>query len=191
MERPEAIGLEGCAPGEGFVKVEKVLLPDSSVAVWANTTTSRANCEKQCKSNCSCSAYAIVDAPGRAKGCVTWYGELMDATYDRNDRYDLYVRVDALELADKSRKSNGSLEKELLTILVPAVVSTWLIISIFRSVWLRKRGEKKYAEFGKISVKSDVFSFGVMLLEIVSGKRNSEFTTKDDSLTLIGHVRDF
>jgi hypothetical protein len=48
--------------------------------------------------NCSCSAYAIVDAPGIARGCITWHGELMDTTYDRNDRYDLYVRVDALEL---------------------------------------------------------------------------------------------
>jgi len=94
-------GLESssvCDPGEGFVKVDKVLLPDSSFAVWVNTSMSRANCEKQCKMNCSCSAYAIVDAPGIAKGCITWHGELMDTTYDRNDRYDLYVRVDALEL---------------------------------------------------------------------------------------------
>jgi len=33
----------------------------------------------------------------------------------------------------------------------------------------------EYAIEGLFSVKSDVFSFGVLLLEIVSGKRNNKF----------------
>ena len=31
----------------------------------------------------------------------------------------------------------------------------------------------EYAMHGQFSVKSDVFSFGVMVLEIISGKKNS------------------
>ena len=46
----------------------------------------------------------------------------------------------------------------------------------------------EYAVFGKISIKSDVFSFGVILLEIVSGKKNSDSYQEHPSLTLIGHV---
>jgi hypothetical protein len=39
-----------------------------------------------------------------------------------------------------ARASNGSHEKELLTVLDPTVGSTWLIISIFG--WLKNRGKK-------------------------------------------------
>ncbi|KAL4628669.1 hypothetical protein ACB092_05G257000 [Castanea dentata] len=46
----------------------------------------------------------------------------------------------------------------------------------------------EYAVFGKFSIKSDVFSFGVVLLEIISGKKNNDSYQKHPSLTLIGHV---
>lgn len=46
----------------------------------------------------------------------------------------------------------------------------------------------EYAVDGLFSVKSDVFSFGVLLLEIVSGKRNRGFSHRDHHLNLIGHV---
>ena len=46
----------------------------------------------------------------------------------------------------------------------------------------------EYVVFGKFSTKSDVFSFGVILLEIVSGKKNNDSYLKHPSLTLIGRV---
>jgi serine/threonine protein kinase len=46
----------------------------------------------------------------------------------------------------------------------------------------------EYAAFGEFSTKSDVFSFGVILLEIVSGKKNNHSYQEHSSLTLIGHV---
>ncbi|PON53023.1 S-receptor-like serine/threonine-protein kinase, partial [Parasponia andersonii] len=46
----------------------------------------------------------------------------------------------------------------------------------------------EYAVDGKFSVKSDVFSFGVLLLEIVSGKRNRRFSHPDHNHNLLGHV---
>ncbi|KAF7138390.1 hypothetical protein RHSIM_Rhsim07G0197000 [Rhododendron simsii] len=47
----------------------------------------------------------------------------------------------------------------------------------------------EYAMQGLFSIKSDVFSFGVLLLEIVSGTKNSSYY-RDNSMTLIGHAWD-
>ncbi|KAK6934353.1 S-locus receptor kinase, C-terminal [Dillenia turbinata] len=48
----------------------------------------------------------------------------------------------------------------------------------------------EYAIDGLFSIKSDVFSFGVLLLEIVSGKRNRGFCHPEHDLSLLGHVND-
>ncbi|CAM8903711.1 unnamed protein product [Rhodiola kirilowii] len=46
----------------------------------------------------------------------------------------------------------------------------------------------KYAIEGRFSFKSDVFSFGVMVLEIISGLRNRGFHHPDHHLNLLGHT---
>ncbi|KAI7981994.1 G-type lectin S-receptor-like serine/threonine-protein kinase [Camellia lanceoleosa] len=46
----------------------------------------------------------------------------------------------------------------------------------------------EYAVDGLFSVKSDVFSFGVLVLEIVSGKKNRGFYHPDHHLNLLGHA---
>ncbi|KDP38975.1 hypothetical protein JCGZ_00732 [Jatropha curcas] len=46
----------------------------------------------------------------------------------------------------------------------------------------------EYAVDGLFSVKSDVFSFGVLVLEILSGKRNRAFSHPDHNLNLLGHA---
>ncbi|KAL1567052.1 G-type lectin S-receptor-like serine/threonine-protein kinase0 [Salvia divinorum] len=46
----------------------------------------------------------------------------------------------------------------------------------------------EYAFHGKFSVKSDIYSFGVVLLEIISGKKNREFEHNDHCHSLLGHA---
>lgn len=46
----------------------------------------------------------------------------------------------------------------------------------------------EYAGNGIISDKTDVFSFGVLVLEIVSGKRNRRFSHHAHNHNLLGHV---
>ena len=46
----------------------------------------------------------------------------------------------------------------------------------------------EYAVDGKFSVKSDVFSFGVLMIEIVSGKKNNRYHHPVHYRNLLGHV---
>uniref|UniRef100_A0A3Q7HF02 non-specific serine/threonine protein kinase n=1 Tax=Solanum lycopersicum TaxID=4081 RepID=A0A3Q7HF02_SOLLC len=46
----------------------------------------------------------------------------------------------------------------------------------------------EYALHGRYSVESDVFSFGILILEIVSGKSNRRFSHPDHNLNLLGHA---
>lgn len=46
----------------------------------------------------------------------------------------------------------------------------------------------EYLSRGVFSFKSDIFSFGVIVLEIISGKKNRVFSQTDTSLNLLGYV---
>ncbi|XP_019192628.1 PREDICTED: receptor-like serine/threonine-protein kinase SD1-7 [Ipomoea nil] len=48
----------------------------------------------------------------------------------------------------------------------------------------------EYAMNGCFSEKSDIFSFGVMVMEIVSGKRNNDFYNPNHVSNLLGYVWD-
>ncbi len=46
----------------------------------------------------------------------------------------------------------------------------------------------EYASRGQLSEKVDVFSFGVLVLEIVSGRKNIELNLKEDQAYLLEWV---
>ena len=46
----------------------------------------------------------------------------------------------------------------------------------------------EYAFHGQFSVKSDVFNFGVIILEMVAGQKNNTFQIEDSGDGLIDYV---
>ena len=46
----------------------------------------------------------------------------------------------------------------------------------------------EYAMFGQFSVKSDIFSFGVLILEIVSGQKITRFRDEENIEYLLTYV---
>lgn len=46
----------------------------------------------------------------------------------------------------------------------------------------------EYAMEGLFSVRSDVYSFGILILEIITGQKNSSFHNMEGSLNIVGYV---
>ncbi|KAK3021416.1 hypothetical protein RJ639_046824, partial [Escallonia herrerae] len=75
-----------------------------------------------------------------------------------------------------------------MTFAYPGIQGSTIILST--SALSKKLGymSPEYAVDGLFSVNSDVFSFGVLVLEIVSGKKNSCFIHPDHQHNLLGHA---
>lgn len=118
-------GSDGCVRvsglecgSDGFLRLENMKLPESGTA-WVDRSVGKGECEKMCRENCSCMAYASADIRGGGTGCVIWSGDLVDMRQYavKEGGQDLFVRVSA---ADSGMSSFIS------------ILSFWSNYSIFR-----------------------------------------------------------
>ncbi|XVE67274.1 hypothetical protein DITRI_Ditri08aG0147400 [Diplodiscus trichospermus] len=137
-------GVSTCQSGEGFVKVAHVKVPDTSEA-QVDLSLGLKRCKDNCLKNCSCVAYASAYSESNGGiGCLTWHGDLLDARTYTDAGQNLYIRVDADELARYTKK--GLLQsKGALAGLVVSAALIFFIVVAFLHCFLRKqrRGRKK------------------------------------------------
>ncbi|GLT83122.1 hypothetical protein SLE2022_014310 [Rubroshorea leprosula] len=153
-----------CQSGEGFVKVAQVKIPDTSMAS-AQLNLGLKQCEKMCLGNCSCMAYATAYYEmDRGVGCLMWHGNLVDTRTYPDDGQDLYVRVDAVELAQYAKRK-GPLDKNgilaILIVSVAAILFTFVVTCyLVRRKIKGTRRRKNYRSsslFSKDSFKTNDF----------------------------------
>ncbi|KAI3675487.1 hypothetical protein L1987_85077 [Smallanthus sonchifolius] len=203
-----------CGVSEGFRKYSFVKLPDTRQS-WFDRNMTMEQCVTKCKSGCNCTAYATLDIK-YGTGCLIWYHELIDMRTFPDDGQDIYIRMASTELDKDKKVSESNIKVRSLVIAVSLVIAILLGI-LCMIIWKKKwtaqdfgiaRNFKEdetetntkrvvgtygymspeYVGNGIISVKSDVFSFGVITLEIVSGKKNRGFSHEAHNHNLTGHA---
>jgi hypothetical protein len=87
------------ATTDGFVPVTGVKLPDTHNASVDMSITVE-ECERRCRANCSCVAYAAADirGGGSGSGCVMWTDDIIDLRLVEQGQ-DLYLRLARSDLA--------------------------------------------------------------------------------------------
>ncbi|KAI3748626.1 hypothetical protein L6452_11855 [Arctium lappa] len=126
-----------CGNDDGFQKISGVKLPDTRHS-WYNLSMSLGECERACKRNCSCTAYANLDIRNGGSGCLLWFDDLMDVReYDENQ--DLYIRMAASELTGLSVMESGSNKKPVIKVVLATSVGLVLIgIALAVYAWRKK-----------------------------------------------------
>ncbi|KAM6585096.1 hypothetical protein CsatB_012098 [Cannabis sativa] len=135
-----------CGKGEGFVKLARVKIPDTSKA-RVNMRLSLEGCEKECLANCSCTAYANAEVTGGSGiGCLTWHGDLVDSrTYPMSGQ-DFYVRVDSITLAKYKKDSNSSINKRGKLEIALGSFAVLLLMIMFTILYCRTHSIRKVNE---------------------------------------------
>ncbi|XP_059279488.1 G-type lectin S-receptor-like serine/threonine-protein kinase At4g27290 isoform X1 [Lycium ferocissimum] len=132
-----------CNKEHAFLKYSGIKLPATKYSQY-NKTMTLDRCRQVCSSNCSCKAYSSLDIRNGGKGCLFWFGELIDIKKMPGGQ-DIYIKMDSSELVSKAG-SNGKKETILAVSfsLLMAMILLGLILLMYRQ---KKKKQKLKEEF--------------------------------------------
>ncbi|GLJ32055.1 hypothetical protein SUGI_0645460 [Cryptomeria japonica] len=191
---------------ENFLQVSDKSLSDQEVVQYTQESTLQ-GCKTACLNNCSCMAFAFTDSNSAV--CKLWFGDLLGMQATSSDSQPFFIRLAAYDLPPNSNKGRSSrvivLSISILlgvAILSSLFIGAWLIHRRrrrllqknvkepklvgrdFSRVLMTTRGTRGYLATEwlsglPITMKVDVYSFGMTLLELISGRRNSDLNVQD------------
>ncbi|KAG6420466.1 hypothetical protein SASPL_116995 [Salvia splendens] len=164
-----------CMNGDGFLELKGVKYPDI-LRFYLNTSMSIGECRDVCLRKCNCTAYAQPYIDNGGRGCLMWFGDLIDIRVlpgaDKNQ--NIYIRLPVSEL-ESIRKSDNKKRRHAKLIAVSAAVGTLISILICGATVIvrrrRRRGKKNedlelpLFSFATIAAATDNFSEESMIGE--------------------------
>ncbi|XP_049365121.1 G-type lectin S-receptor-like serine/threonine-protein kinase At4g27290 isoform X4 [Solanum verrucosum] len=131
-----------CNKEHVFLKYSGIKLPDTKYSQY-NTTMTLDNCRQVCSRNCSCTAYSSLDIRNGGRGCLFWFGELIDIKKISGGQ-DIYIRMASSELVSEagSKRKTAKILAVSFSLLM-AMVLLGLILLLYK--W--KKNKLKLEEF--------------------------------------------
>ncbi|XP_050247288.1 S-locus-specific glycoprotein S13-like isoform X1 [Quercus robur] len=113
---------------DGFNTYFNLKLPDTTNS-WVNESMSLNECSAKCLNNCSCMAYSNSDIRESGRGCVMWFGDLMDIRQFPDGGQNLYVRISASEIV--AREHGRWMNKAWRGVVAVAVVAVMVGVVLY------------------------------------------------------------
>ncbi|KAJ0887533.1 putative non-specific serine/threonine protein kinase [Helianthus annuus] len=126
----------------GFKRHSGVKLPDTRSS-WYDSSMNRGECETECRSNCSCTAYADLDIRNGGSGCLLWFDELVDIR-EYNETQVLYIRMASSELTSLASSGSASNKKKAMIIGVVSASVCLILVGLTLAVYVRIKKKRSY-----------------------------------------------
>ncbi|GMI72775.1 hypothetical protein like AT1G11340 [Hibiscus trionum] len=107
-------------------------------------------------------------------GCLTWHGDLVDARTYTDVGQDIYIRVDADELARYTKKRPFQKKGVLAVTIVSAVVLFLILLALFHCLVRRLRRERRWKNTFSFIRSSSLFEDSLGEKEIDKSRRNGD-----------------
>ncbi|KAI3702913.1 hypothetical protein L6452_28666 [Arctium lappa] len=142
-----------CHSGDGFRKYSNLKLPDSRGS-WFNQTMNLQECKTVCLNNCSCTAYSNSDIRGGGRGCIIWFGELIDIReFDQDGNGDdLYIRMASSDIdvnvgtnhnVTSDDGNSGVTKRRLIIVIIPVLFAITTILVLWMYLTYKRKSSKE------------------------------------------------
>ncbi|XP_055834138.1 G-type lectin S-receptor-like serine/threonine-protein kinase At4g27290 isoform X2 [Solanum dulcamara] len=120
-----------------FIRYSGIKLPDTKHSRYDKTMTLE-GCRQVCSTNCACTAYSSLDISNGDKGCLLWFGEVIDIRKLSDRGQDIYIKMDSSE--QESEAGSKRKKAKILAVSFSLLMATILLILIL--LWYKWKKKK-------------------------------------------------